>query len=59
MLAFPKAKVINGERARFEIAGGNYRLIAAIQFGARIVWFKFIGTHADHDKIDAATISQF
>jgi mRNA interferase HigB len=59
MLSFPKAKAINGERARFEVAGGNYRPIAAFQFGAQIVWVKFIGTHADYDKIDAANVSQF
>jgi len=25
----------------------------------RIVWVKFIGPHADYDKIDATTVSQF
>ena len=29
----PKAKVLNRERVRFEIAGGNYRLIAAFDIG--------------------------
>jgi len=43
---WPKAKVLNGERVRLEIAGGDYRLIAAIQFQAQIVWVKFIGSHA-------------
>jgi mRNA interferase HigB len=30
--AAPKAKVLNGERVRFEVAGGNYRLIIAFDF---------------------------
>jgi mRNA interferase HigB len=54
-----KAKALNGERARFEIAGGDYRLVAAFKFGAQIVWIKFIGTHAEYDRIDALTVSQF
>ena len=53
-----KAKVLNNERVRFEIAGGNYRLIVAIQFRAKIVWVKFLGTHTEYDRIDALTVSQ-
>ena len=56
---WPKAKVLNGERVRFEICGGNYRLIVAIYFPARIIWVKFLGSHADYDRIDALTVSQF
>lgn len=55
--AFPKAKVLNAERVRFEIAGGNYRLIVAFKFSARIAFVKFIGTHADYDRVDALTVS--
>jgi mRNA interferase HigB len=54
-----KAKILNGDRARFQIAGGDYRLIAAFNFKAQIVWIKFIGTHAEYDRIDALTVSQF
>jgi|ERR1700736_2690199 mRNA interferase HigB len=31
----PTAKVVNRERARFEVAGGNYRMIAAFDFHQR------------------------
>jgi mRNA interferase HigB len=55
----PGAKVLNAERVRFEIGGGRYRLIAAIHFGSQAVFVKFIGTHAEYDKIDALTVSQF
>jgi mRNA interferase HigB len=54
-----KAKVLNGERVRFDISGGDYRLITAFYFPARCVWVKFIGTHAEYDRIDALTVSQF
>ena len=54
--AFPKASVITGERIRFEVHGGNYRLVVAFKFEAAIAFIKFIGTHAEYDRIDAATI---
>src|SRR6266404_8299480 len=57
--AAPKAKVLNRERARFEVAGGNYRLVVAFDFRRQIAYVKFIGPHAEYDRIDALTISQF
>ncbi len=59
MKTFPKAVVLNAERVRFEIAGGNYRLIAAFDFARQLAFVKFIGTHSEYDRIDALTISQF
>ena len=57
--AFSKAKVLNAERVRFEVAGGRYRLIVAFRFEAQIAFVKFIGTHAQYDAVDALTVSQF
>jgi mRNA interferase HigB len=57
--AAPKAKVLNGERVRFEVAGGNYRLVVAFDFRRQIAFVKFIGSHAQYDTIDALTVSQF
>jgi mRNA interferase HigB len=57
--AAPKAKVLNRERVRFEVAGGNYRLVVAFDFRRQIAFVKFIGTHAQYDSIDALTVSQF
>lgn len=57
--AFPKAKVLNGDRVRFEVAGGQYRLIAAFDFERRIVFVKFLGTHRQYDTVEALTVSQF
>lgn len=58
-MAVPKAKVLNGERVRFEVAGGNYRLVATFDFRRQAVYVKFIGTHAEYDRLDALTVSQF
>jgi mRNA interferase HigB len=56
-LAAPNAKILNGERARFEIAG--VRMIVAFDFRRRIAFIKFVGTHAEYDWIDALTVSIF
>jgi len=57
--AAPKAKVLNRERVRFEVAGGNYRLIAAFDFRRQVAFVKFVGTHAEYDRVDALTVSQY
>jgi mRNA interferase HigB len=55
----PNAKILNRDRARFEVAGANYRLIAAFNFRRQVVFVKFIGTHAEYDAVDALTVAQF
>ena len=55
----PKAKVLNGERVRFEVAGGAYRLIVAFDFRRQAAFVKYIGTHSEYDAIDALTVSRF
>jgi mRNA interferase HigB len=57
--SFPRAKTINGERVRFPVHGGAYRLIVAFDFERQTAFVKFIGTHAAYDEIDAATVSLF
>lgn len=54
---FPKAKTLNSERVRFEIAGGNHRMICAIDFQRSVIFIKFLGTHAEYDRVDALTIA--
>jgi|APSaa5957512535_1039671.scaffolds.fasta_scaffold115890_1 mRNA interferase HigB len=52
-------KAVSKDRVRFEICGGNYRLIVAFKFSANIAFVKFIGTHKEYDRVDAKTVSQF
>jgi len=57
--AAPRSKVLNRDRVRFEVAGGNYRLVAAFDFRRQIVFVKFVGSHAEYDVIDALTVAKF
>jgi mRNA interferase HigB len=45
-----------GSRVVFNIKGNDYRLVAAIRYDKAIVFIRFVGTHAQYDRIDAATI---
>jgi mRNA interferase HigB len=57
--AAPKCKALNCERVRFEVAGRNYRLVVAFDFRRQAAFVKFIGTHAEYDRVDALRVSQF
>lgn len=50
------ASVLQDNRVVFNMAGNQYRLIVKINYPYRIVYIRFIGTHADYDAIDATTI---
>jgi mRNA interferase HigB len=56
---YPKASPITSERCAFDICGANYRLIVAFKFSARVAFIKFIGTHAQYDRVTVATVSAF
>jgi mRNA interferase HigB len=53
---YPSASFLNNNRVVFNIKGNHYRIIVRINYDYRIVWIRFIGTHAEYDKIDANTI---
>ena len=50
---FNTADYVGNERIVFNIARNKYRLIAKFRFHERAqrVYIRFIGTHADYDKI--------
>lgn len=53
---YPSASILENNRIVFNIKGNKYRLVARINYDFGIVWIRFIGTHAQYDKINAETI---
>ena len=53
---YPSADILPGNRVVFNIKGNTYRLIVKIHYNTGIVFIRFVGTHAEYDKIDATTI---
>ena len=53
---FRNASILKDGRAVFNIAGNKYRLVVWINYHYRIVYIRFIGNHAQYDKIDVQTI---
>lgn len=50
------ASVLRQGRVVFNIAGNKYRLVVKINYDYRVIYVRFIGTHAQYDGIDAHTI---
>lgn len=55
-VGYPSASFLAENRVVFNIKGNHYRLIIKINYDYQIVWIRFIGTHAEYDKIDATKI---
>jgi mRNA interferase HigB len=53
---YPSASILINNRIVFNIKGNKYRLIVKINFEYEMVWVRFIGTHAQYDKINANNI---
>jgi mRNA interferase HigB len=53
---FGEASILKGGRVVFNSAGNRYRLVVWINYPYRVVYIRFVGTHAEYDEIDAETI---
>ncbi len=54
--AIANSRYLRGDRFSFKIKGNHYRLLVEINFAFKIVYIRFIGTHADYDKINLSSI---
>lgn len=50
---YRSASVLKSGRVVFNIAGNKFRLVVRINFPYRVVYIRFVGTHAEYDAIDA------
>jgi mRNA interferase HigB len=53
---YPSADILPGNRVVFNIKGNHFRLIVKIHYNTGIVFVRFVGTHAEYDRVDATTI---
>lgn len=53
---FPSADYVGNNRLVFNIKGNNYRIVVIIFFDGQKTYIRFVGTHAEYDKIDAKNI---
>lgn len=51
-----RASILRDGRVVFDIAGNKYRLVVKINYQHRVVYVRFLGTHAEYDRIDAQTV---
>lgn len=54
--AYRNGSFLPGNRLVFDIKGNDYRLIVAVHYNRGMIFIRFVGTHAEHDRIDAGTI---
>ena len=53
---FPSADYIGNGRYVFNIGGNNYRIVAVVVFVYGIMTLRFVGTHAQYDKIKDCSV---
>ena len=53
---YGSASILKNNRVVFNIGGNTFRLVTWINYPLGLVYIRFVGTHADYDKIDAETI---
>ena len=53
---YTNASTVGNNRVVFNIHGNKYRLIVKINYPAKIVFIRFIGTDNEYDKVDAKEV---
>ena len=54
--ALPGISRLADNRVCFNISGNTYRLIVRFDYRFQMAFIRFVGTHAEYDRIDANTI---
>ena len=53
---YRSASIVGDNRVVFNIKGNDYRLVVKINYAYRMAYIRFIGTHAEYDKIDVEEV---
>lgn len=50
------ASILPNNRVVFNIKGNTYRLVVVVEYTQEKMFIRFVGTHAEYDRIDATSI---
>src|SRR3972149_10415032 len=50
------ASILNNNRVIFNIKGNRYRLVVVVEYSQGKGFIRFVGTHAEYDRMDADSI---
>jgi mRNA interferase HigB len=53
---YGNASIVADNRVVFNIKGNDYRLVVKINYAYRVVYIRFVGTHAQYDEIDVEEV---
>ncbi len=53
---YARASIVGRDRVVFDIGGNRYRLVVRFDYAYRIGFVRFVGTHAEYDRIDVSTV---
>ena len=53
---YRNASIVANNRVVFNIKGNDYRLIVAVNYQFGIAYIRFVGSHAEYDRVDATLI---
>jgi mRNA interferase HigB len=54
--SYRHASFLKGNRVIFNIGGNKYRLIVHVNYTYRVLYVRYVGTHADYDNVDPEQI---
>lgn len=52
----PSADYVGNNRIVFNIKGNDYRLVSIVIYVSKKIYIRWIGTHAEYDKLDVKTV---
>lgn len=53
---YRSVSILADNRAIFNIKGNTYRLVVIVEYSQGKMFIRFVGTHAEYDRIDATMI---
>lgn len=53
---YRSASIVGANRVVFNIKGNDYRLVVKINYAHRVVYVRFVGTHAEYDLVDVKEV---